>query len=130
MDILAALENNGTFAQLNQAKGCEKPARTGSHHNHSLRMAYVGIFHWEKIQLRSRTVDVEIEREVDVDGALTGIDTTLSNAQVANGAYVDVQFFGGITFDAFLACCDVGRDADVELLGTIVGIVVAGVVFS
>ena len=73
-DILAALHDHGTIAQLDQVQGSEQPAGAGSHDDHLGSVGHIGVFHPLVFFVLWQFVDIYSHFEVDHDLPLPCVD--------------------------------------------------------
>ena len=116
MHVLAAFQHDGPPAQFDEAQGGKQSARAGTYHNDARGLAHVGVDHRLEVESGRHLVDVEVEAQVDVDGALAGVDASAADAQGLDGARIDGQFGRGLADELPFVGRYVGRDPQVELL--------------
>ena len=92
--ILSTLHHDWAIAQLYQTQGRKKSSGTGTHHNHTATTFHILIFRRHISLIRRLLVDVNPHLQVNVDGALTGINAFLQNAHPLDGAFIE-SFLAG-----------------------------------
>ena len=80
MYVFSTLKHNGTKAEFDETEGCEESGRTGADNDGLLATRDIGIFNGREVGLRRRFVDIDINSEVDINGALTRVDAAATDA--------------------------------------------------
>ena len=94
VNILAALEHDGAPAVLNQAQGCKQSARACADHNGRAAVRHVGIDDGREIQFGRLFAHIDIERQVDEDGALPCVNAAAAYAHLGHIGCAQVQLLG------------------------------------
>ena len=77
--IFSSFHNDRLEAQLDKAQGCEQSARSGTYNDNRRTVADIAIDIGLKVHQRRFLSNICPNGQVDVDGALTGIDAAPEN---------------------------------------------------
>ena len=89
MDVFSALDDDGTYAELDETEGCKEASRTGSDDD-GFGMAFdIGIVGVDVFTVGGFFADIGAYLEVDVYDALAGIYAALEYAHVVDGFCIE-----------------------------------------
>ena len=111
VDILAALKHDGAPAVLNQAQGCKQSARACADHNGRAAVRHVGIDDGREIQFGRLFAHIDIERQVDEDGALPCVNATAAYAHLGHIGSAQVQLLGHVALEGLRIIGHLGLDS-------------------
>ena len=94
VNILATLQHNGAKAQLYQPEGSKQSTGTCPHDDDLRTVRHVGIDRRHILVLLGLFVDVGTHLQVDIDGALAGIDAAAQDADSRQRPHVEAILVG------------------------------------
>ena len=106
--ILSPLYDNWLETQLDKAQGCEQSTRSGTYDDNRRTVADIAIDVGFKVLKRWFLTNVCPNGQVDVDGALTGIDAATKNTDSLG---IDAFILAKISEDALFVICLLWQDA-------------------
>ena len=110
MHITPTLQNDGAFAQLNQAPGSKPSAGTGTHNDDRSGIVHLAIGH----RLESRTgflAHEDHKGEIDIDGALASINASFQYPDCLDGPCINSLVLTDEQFDVLFVGCLLGQNS-------------------
>ena len=111
MNILASFQHDRANTQFNQSKGGKQTSRAGTYHNSSWFVAHILIVDGSEHIISWLFIDVNSQREVDIDGTLSGIDTPLEDADMVDMLRRKTLVCNKELLDALFVSCLFGQNS-------------------
>ena len=115
-DILSSFYYDGAEAKFYQAQGRKQSARTGTHHDDLGLSFHIVIYGACELLVLWKFVDVKPYLQIDVDGALTGIDASFQHTNRLDGTCIDSLVLTDEQLDALLIGRLFGQNSDLIFL--------------